>query len=159
MILRRIAVSNLQMKITEVLIAEHGVFHGLFDYIERAVPRLKTLAEVKAVAGLLDATLDPHSRVEEELFIAPLDHCMDQMGQEQTFHGEHQEIEATLREIQKCRSAKTARKLLLDAVQACRRHFDKEERIVFPMGERLLKAKTLTALGSEWQKRRELVTW
>ncbi len=147
------------MKITEALIAEHGVFHGLFDYIERAAPQLKTLAEVKAVAGLLDATLDPHSRVEEELFIAPLDHCMDQMGQEQTFHGEHEEIEATLDDIQTCRNVKTARKLLLETVLACRRHFDKEERIVFPMGERLLKARTLSALGSEWQKRREAASW
>lgn len=147
------------MKITEALIAEHGVFHGLFDYIERTVPRLKTLAEVKAVAGLLKATLDPHSRVEEELFVAPLDHCMDQLGQEQTFHGEHQEIEATLNDIQNCRSVKTARKLLLEAVLACRRHFDKEERIVFPMGERLLKARTLNALGSEWQRRREAASW
>jgi len=147
------------MKITEALIAEHGVFHGLFDYIERTAPQLKTLAEVKAVAGLLDATLDPHSRVEEELFIAPLDHCMDQMGQEQTFHGEHEEIEATLDDIQKCRNVKTARKLLLETVLACRRHFDKEERLVFPMGERLLKARTLNALGSEWQKRRESASW
>ena len=147
------------MKITEALIAEHGVFHGLFDYIERTAPRLKTLAEVKAVAGLLDATLDPHSRVEEELFVAPLDHCMDQLGQEQTFHDEHQVIEATLDDIQKCRSVKTARRLLLDAVQACRSHFDKEERIVFPMGERLLKAKTLNALGNEWQRRREAASW
>lgn len=147
------------MKITEALIAEHGVFHGLFDYIERTAPNLRTLAEVKAVAGLLDATLDPHSRVEEELFIQPLDHCMDQMGQEKSFHGEHKEIEATLDEIQQCKSVSTARKLLQNAVRACRSHFDKEERIVFPMGERLLKAKTLNALGSEWQKRREAALW
>ena len=147
------------MKITEALIAEHGIFHGLFDYIERATPGLKTLAEVKAVAGLLDATLDPHSRIEEELFIAPLDHCMDQLGQEQTFHGEHLEIETILDDIQKSRNVKAARRLLLQTVQACRHHFDKEERIVFPMGERLLKAKTLNALGSEWQKRRESVNW
>jgi hemerythrin-like domain-containing protein len=147
------------MKITDALIAEHGVFHGLFDYIERTAPNLKTLGELKAVGGLLEATLDPHSRIEEELFISPLDHCMDQMGQERGFHGEHAEIEATLAEIQTSRSAARARKLLLDAVRACRRHFDKEERIVFPMGERLLKAKTLTALGSEFQKRREAATW
>ena len=147
------------MKITEALIAEHGVFHGLFDYIERTAPSLKTLAEIKAVAGLLDATLEPHSRVEEELFIEPLDHCMDQLGQTQNFHGEHEEIEATLDGIQQAKSAKAARALLLKTVLACRRHFDKEERSVFPMGERLLKAKTLNTLGSEWQKRREAASW
>ena len=38
---------------------------------------------------------------------------------------------------------------------ACRKHFDKEERIVFPMAERVLKAKTLSDLGAEWLKKRE----
>ena len=57
------------MKITEALIAEHGVFHGLFDQIERSVPGLKTLAELKTVASLLAATMAPHSRIEDELFI------------------------------------------------------------------------------------------
>ena len=147
------------MKITEALIAEHGVFHGLFDYIERTAPGLKSLAEVKAVSGLLKATLDPHSRVEEELFIEPLDHCMDQLGHTQSFHGEHEEIEATLDKIQSSKSVRTARQLLLEVVRACRRHFDKEERVVFPMGERLLKAKTLNALGLEWQQRRESTNW
>ena len=147
------------MKITEALIAEHGLFHGLFDYIERRTPDLKTLAEVKTVAGLLAATLEPHSRAEEELFIEPLDHCMDQLGQTQGFHGEHEEIEATLAAIQHSKSVRTARKLLLETVRACRRHFDKEERVVFPMGERLLKTKTLNELGAEWQKRREASEW
>ena len=34
------------MKITEALLAEHLVFHNLFDHIEAAAPGLKTLAEV-----------------------------------------------------------------------------------------------------------------
>ena len=32
------------MKITDVLRAEHSVFHNLFDHIEAVVPKLKTLA-------------------------------------------------------------------------------------------------------------------
>ena len=32
--------------------------------------------------------------------------------------------------------------------------FDKEERIVFPLAERVLKAKPLTDLGAEWVSRR-----
>jgi hypothetical protein len=35
------------MKITEILMAEHAVFHNLFDHIEATVPKSKTLAEVK----------------------------------------------------------------------------------------------------------------
>jgi len=36
------------------------------------------------------------------------------------------------------------------------KHFEKEERIVFPMAERILKAKTLTELGTEWMNRRNM---
>ena len=38
------------MKITEALLAEHVVFHNIFDYIERILPDVKTLAEVKSLA-------------------------------------------------------------------------------------------------------------
>jgi len=31
------------MKITEILMAEHAVFHNLFDHVETVAPRLKTL--------------------------------------------------------------------------------------------------------------------
>ena len=44
---------------------------------------------------------------------------------------------------------------LLGVIAASRKHFEKEERIVFPLAERILKTKTLTDLGSEWRKRRE----
>ena len=45
------------MKITEALLAEHAVFHNLFDYVERVTPKLKTLAEVKSLASLLGVFL------------------------------------------------------------------------------------------------------
>ena len=49
-----------------------------------------------------------------------------------------------------------ARKRLSQALAACRKHFDKEERIVFPLAERTLKGDTLQALGAAWMKRREV---
>jgi hemerythrin-like domain-containing protein len=49
---------------------------------------------------------------------------------------------------------KKARQLLLAAVSYSRKHFDKEERIVFPMAERVLNAKTLAALGQSWMEQR-----
>jgi hypothetical protein len=61
------------MKITDVLRAEHAVFHNLFDYIEAALPRTRTLAEVKSLANIMDKLTGPHSRTEDELFIDPLD--------------------------------------------------------------------------------------
>ena len=143
------------MKITDILRAEHSVFHNLFDHIEATAPRLKTLAEVKAVAVLIDKVMAPHSHTEDELFIDPLEHCFDQIGQRETFHSEHEEIEATLVKVTRARTLKDAKRLLLAVIAASRKHFEKEERIVFPMAERVLKAKTLSELGAEWLRKRQ----
>ncbi|HTI97464.1 MAG TPA: hemerythrin domain-containing protein [Dongiaceae bacterium] len=143
------------MKITEILMAEHAVFHNLFDHIEATVPHAKTLAEVALLAALVEKVMAPHSKTEDDLFIEPLAHCFEQIGQNETFHDEHEEIDAALAKVQKTRTVKEARKLLLATIAASRRHFDKEERIVFPMAERVLKTKTLLQLGDEWMQRRE----
>ena len=142
------------MKITDVLRAEHTVFHHLFDHVETTTPRLKKLAEVRMLAALVDKVMSPHSQTEDELFIDPLEHCFEQIGHKETFHHEHEVIEATFARLRKSKSLKDAKRLLLGAVTASRKHFDKEERIVFPMAERVLKAKTLTDLGREWTHRR-----
>ena len=143
------------MKITEILMAEHAVFHNLFDHIEAVLPRTRTLAEVKSLTTLVEKLIAPHSKTEDDLFIAPLEHCFDQIGQKETFHDEHEMIEAELAKVHAVRDLKTAKKILLAAVTASRKHFDKEERIVFPMAERVLKPKTLSDLGAEWLKKRQ----
>ena len=145
------------MKITEALFAEHQVFHNFFDFIERNIHKSKVLAEVKLLASLLETMLEAHSRTEDELFIGPLEHCFEQIGHRETFHQEHEEIEGNLRLAQKAKQIKAARRLLLAAVFASRKHFDKEERIVFPMAERMLNAKTLVALGQTWSEKRTRV--
>ena len=142
------------MKITEALFAEHLVFHSMFDHIEAVAPRLKTLAEVKSLATLMEQLLKTHSDTEDELFIGPLEHCFEQIGQRDAFLEEHQEIDESLRSIQGARQLKKARQSLLSAVSYSRKHFDKEERIVFPMAERVLNAKTLKALGQQWMEQR-----
>src|SRR5207249_4937712 len=81
------------MKITEILLAEHVVFHNLFDHVERTAPRLKTLAEIKSLAVTLETLLFAHSKTEDDLFVAPLEHCLEQIGQRDTFHEEHDEID------------------------------------------------------------------
>jgi len=143
------------MKITEILTAEHAVFHNLFDHLEKVTPRLKTLAEVKTAAALMDAVMREHSQTEDELLIGPLEPSFEEIGQRETFHREHDLIEQNLALVQKVKQVKMARQLLLATVLMCRGHFDKEERIVFPMAERVLKAKTLSELGTQWLKRRE----
>jgi hemerythrin-like domain-containing protein len=145
------------MKITEALLAEHLVFHNLFDHVERTAPRLKSLAEFKTVAALIDSVLRAHTRTEDDLFIGPMEHCFEQIGQRDTFHQEHEEIDRMLGRVQQAKQLKEARKLLLALIVSCRQHFDKEERIVFPMAEQILKSKTLNELGHTWMDQRKHV--
>ncbi|HKI70267.1 MAG TPA: hemerythrin domain-containing protein, partial [Verrucomicrobiae bacterium] len=110
---------------------------------------------VKTAAALMDAVMREHSQTEDELLIGPLEPSFEEIGQRETFHREHDLIEQNLALVQKVKQVKMARQLLLATVLMCRGHFDKEERIVFPMAERVLKTKTLSELGSQWLKRRE----
>jgi hemerythrin-like domain-containing protein len=145
------------MKITEALLTEHLVFHTLFDHIEEIATNLKTVAEVKTLAALLERLLKAHSDIEDELFLGPLEHCFEQIGQRDCFLEEHEEMDESLRLVQSATRLKSAQELLLSAVAHSRRHFDREERIVFPMAEHVLKTKTLTELGQTWLEQRTQV--
>jgi hemerythrin-like domain-containing protein len=145
------------MKITEALLTEHLVFHTLFDHIEETVAGLKTVGEIKALATLLERLLKAHSDVEDELFLGPLEHCFEQIGQRDCFLEEHEEMDESLRLVQSATRLKQAQAVLLAAVAHSRRHFDREERIVFPMAEHVLKSKTLTELGKAWLEQRTRV--
>jgi len=142
------------MKITEALLAEHLVFHNMLDHIETTAPKLKSLPEVKSLASLMESMLKAHSRTEDALFIGPLEHCFEQMGQCEVFMREHEEMDRSLRRIRRASRMQEARNALLAAIAETRRHFDKEERVVFPMAERMLKAETLETLGQTWMEQR-----
>lgn len=142
------------MKITEALLAEHLVFHSMFDQIEAQAPLLKSLAEVKVMAGLIEVMLKAHSDTEDELFLGPLEHCFEQMGQRDSFLEEHDEMNHGLRMVQDATRIVEAKRLLLGAVAHSRRHFEREERIVFPLAEQVLKEATLSELGQAWMDQR-----
>jgi hemerythrin-like domain-containing protein len=142
------------MKITDALLAEHLVFHSMFDQVETTAPSLKTLAEIKAVAAMLESMLKVHADTEDALFLGPLEHCFEQIGQRDAFLEEHQEMDANLQLVERASRAKEALELLLGAVAHSRRHFDREERIVFPMAERILNERTLNELGEAWMEQR-----
>ena len=142
------------MKITEALLAEHAVFHTLFDHVERITPRVRTVGELRSLAGLIESVMAPHSKAEDTLLIEALDHAFAQVGHHDTFHDEHEQVEEHLRLAQQARTVKQARQNLMAAMTKARSHFDKEERIVFPLAEKLLKARTLEDLGRKWRDQR-----
>ncbi len=142
------------MKITDALRAEHIVFHNLFDHIEKCIPILKNLHAVQAVTTVLEGVLKDHGTVENDLLLEPLETSLGHIGHLENFHDEHEAIDLALRNIGSCRSLKKGKALLLHAVCLSRQHFDKEERVVFPLIEKQLKAKTLSALGARWAQQR-----
>jgi hypothetical protein len=81
------------MKITEALQAEHFVFHNIFDYLDRTVPTLQNLVEIKCLADLLESVHESHSHVEDELILEPLTDCLDNIAQAENFEAEHKEID------------------------------------------------------------------
>lgn len=142
------------MKITEALLAEHVVFHNLFDHVERVLPNVTSLSEIRTLSELLDAMLRIHSSMEALLLIDPMEATFSQMGQAENFHDEHHEIESDLNSVKSARRLAHAKRILLAAVLLCRKHFDKEERIVFPLAERHLSGKSLLFLGKRWEEQR-----
>ena len=142
------------MKITEALLAEHLVFHNMFDRVETMVPTLKTLSEIKAIASVMEFLLKTHADTEDDLFLGPLEHCFEQIGQRDSFLAEHQEMDGNLQRVQQATRVAEAQERLLVAVAHSRRHFDREERIVFPLAERVLKSETLTELCRVWMEQR-----
>jgi hemerythrin-like domain-containing protein len=95
--------------------------------------------------------------MEDELLIEPLEACLCQLAQHENFHEEHEAIEENLEAIQTTRSVAVAKRLLLKGVALSRSHFDKEERIVFPLAEELLSSHTLLLLGKRWEQERQLL--
>jgi len=135
------------MNITEILVTEHAVFLTVFDQIERALPKLKRVEEAKMLAGLVEALLEDHGDAETNLAFVALDHALDQKGQLDRLHHDHDEIDDRLKRVKTATKLSDAKKLLKAALLASRQHFRREERAVFPLIEKVLKKETLTELG------------
>jgi hemerythrin-like domain-containing protein len=144
------------MKITQVLVAEHRVMLSVFDQIERALPSLTTLPEVRMLATIIEGMLEGHGQAESELAYLALDHVLEDRGQLDRLHEEHQEIDSSLHGVHSATSFADARRLLAAAILASRKHFLFEEQLVFPLLERVLGEDTLNELTSAMIERMHL---
>lgn len=138
------------MKITDALIAEHTIFLGVFDQIERSLPGSTTANEVATMARIIEGMLQGHAARETELAYLALDHVLADQGQMENMHQDHHEIDARLAKVQGAGTCEEGRKLLRAAIKAARDHFAMEERFIFPLLEKVLRAETLTELGRAW---------
>jgi hemerythrin-like domain-containing protein len=138
------------MKITELLTAEHTIYLGVFDQIERVLPSLTTLSEVRTMASIVEGMLEGHAARESNLAYLALDHVLAEKGHLDRMHQDHHEIDGRLKKVHAANTSAEARRLLKAALEVSREHFYLEERAVFPMLEKLLQPETLTELGRTW---------
>jgi hypothetical protein len=136
--------------ITRALSAEHQMFRAVFDQVEELLPRLDRLEEVKRLARLVEGLLLSHAKVEGDLMILAQDH--EAAGRHRYDHcrHEHEEIDSQLTLVHSARTIARARKLLRGALAASRKHFQREERGVFPLIEKRMQPEALIKLGTVW---------
>ena len=142
------------MKITEALLGEHGLFYSEFDQLERGLPGEMDISAVKSQGVLLQAGIESHARLEENLLFTNLEEKIGPMGPLAVMRSEHEEIERTLGLLAEVEDHEQARRQLLHVVQVAREHFAKEEQVLFPLAEQALGSETLHNLGARWAEAR-----
>lgn len=126
------------------------MFNALFDEVERLLPRLDRLTDVKRLTRLVEGLLLTHAKVEDDLLMLAHGLGSGEKGRYARCHHEHHEIDSQFTRVHSAGSIARARKLLRAALVASRRHFKHEERKVFPLLEQGVKPAELTRLGTAW---------
>ncbi|MBT5928518.1 MAG: hypothetical protein HOH33_18095, partial [Verrucomicrobia bacterium] len=76
------------MKITDALLAEHTVFHSLFELVEKQLEENPTRERIQLLAEMLLHLLDKHGQAEHDLLIPPLEPFLHEFGHLENFHKE-----------------------------------------------------------------------
>jgi len=141
------------VRLTDALLGEHGAFYAQFDRLE-ALPAGLTVAEVREQAALLASALVSHADLEDELLFERMRSAGGDGGLLDAMEEEHRIIAGHLQRAQGSGDASKAMDALLEGVAVAREHFAREERMAFPLAERLLPGQALSDLGAEWSRRR-----
>jgi len=144
------------MKITDAFIAEHAVLYAQLDHLEEAIPAARTVGEIKAMAGLLEAALRSHARLEDELLFHGLEPGLDQMGKLEKVQHEHDAICKGLDQVRMARTRKVAQRRFLNVVHLTRKEFDLEDRVLFRLADEIMNGDTLLKLGKAWARQRDV---
>jgi hypothetical protein len=136
--------------ITVVLRAEHKMFRGLFDHIQKVLPTVEERAEVKHLARLCEGMLRNHDRAQEELSLRVHHRAAKLPRRNGRLHRHHQDINDRLNLVYVAKDVAQARTLLQAVLVASRKYFKYEERVFFPLVEKSIEPKALEKLGTVW---------
>lgn len=145
------------MKVTDAFLGEHAVFYGQFDECQ-AVMHWPDLDALKQRAALIASALVPHAHLENDLLFNALDTRDVPPAILAVMRQEHEAIDGGLARMQTTRDSDQARELFSELIAAARAHFEKEERILFPLADRALSNAEQLRLGAEWAAARGVCT-
>jgi hemerythrin-like domain-containing protein len=148
--------ATISLRITEALLGEHGAMYPLLDLIERTAPSA-SLDELRIKATCLRSILVSHASIEDAVLRPAIEAHLARP--EPLLDGspaptDHQLIDAGLAEALAAVEVEDARRRLLETVAKTRKHFIKEETIVFGIAGRELSDHAQEQLGSEWARMR-----
>jgi hemerythrin-like domain-containing protein len=123
------------------------VFCELFDEIDRLLPDVRTVAEVRLLGRLVEGVLSRHADVEQNLAYAALDQALAGKGELNQLYQDHEEIDACLQHATLAVEFVEAVRFLRAGLKASREHFRREEETVFPLFEKLFDPAAMEALG------------
>jgi hemerythrin-like domain-containing protein len=139
------------MRITDALLGEHGAIYPLLDLLEKTLPD-GDLAGAVTRAACLHSALITHAAIED----AVLRPAIQKFLPPPPSQTDHEVIEQALLRVMSATDRDEAMRLLRDALARTRKHFHKEETVIFPLAERELSADELDRLGDEWAARRRV---
>jgi len=143
---------------TRILSAEHQMFRAMFDEVEELLPGLERVQDVKRLARLVEGLLRKHAKAEDDLLMLPQARAQADDPPYMSCRHEHQEIDGHLTLVHSARSVGQARTLLCKAMVASRKHFQLEERRIFPLMEKRIPHEALAKLGTMWFLQRHAPT-
>lgn len=135
--------------ITDALRGEHAVIYRLLSHLE-SVCEEGDLRRTQILAGELEAALEDHARLEDELLFSSLDGVLPPHGPLAVMRAEHEQIEGLLASFPDLEDGVEACNNVRRLVAVARDHFAKEEQVLFPMAEQMLPAAQLQQLGERW---------
>lgn len=144
------------MRILHALLGEHGALYPLLTLIENTAAAAG-LEQLHAQADCLRSTLGSHADLEDELLRPAIQKYLPPppvTPDGNPAATDHEVIGEGLSAVIASRDAGHARRLLLETVAKTRKHFHKEETIIFRIAARELTFDDQERLGAEWARRR-----
>jgi len=141
------------LDVIDGLMGEHGAFYVQLDYLQRLSQEGATPGRLKAFFTVIAAGLSSHAWMEEHLVFDVLERKFELRD---TIHNEHEVIHTLLSQFAGLQDPSEVASLLSQTAQAVRRHFENEEKTLFPGARRVMEEARLVELGARWAEQRKV---